>query len=237
MIRSKVKKLLNQFGYDILHLPTDPVVRRRMELLDAQGIDLIFDIGANTGQYSLKLRELGYKGKIVSFEPLPDAFAELQKNAASDKNWTVVNTAIGNSEGEIRINIAQNSYSSSILDILPRHVESAAESAYVGELTVPVTTIDNIISQHHTEGQNLFLKIDTQGYERQVIEGCSNSLHLIKGFQLELSLTPLYSGETLMQEMVDLLRSKGFKLMLIEPGHQDYATGELLQVEGIFYKY
>lgn len=231
-----LKKIANRIGYDILHLPADPIVRRRMELLNKHGIDLIFDIGANTGQFALKMRELGYRGRIVSFEPLPDAFAELQKNAAGDKNWTTVNTAIGNSEGEIKINIAQNSYSSSILDILPRHVESATDSVYVGKVTVPITTIDKVISKHYSEKQNLFLKIDTQGYERQVIEGCSNSLNLIKGFQLELSLTPLYSGETLMQEMVGLLRSKGFKLMLIEPGHQDYTTGELLQIEGIFYR-
>ncbi len=231
-----LKKIANRIGYDILHLPADPIVRRRMELLNKHGIDLIFDIGANTGQFALKMRELGYRGRIVSFEPLPDAFAELQKNAAGDNNWTTVNTAIGNSEGEIKINIAQNSYSSSILDILPRHVESATDSVYVGKVTVPITTIDKVISKHYSEKQNLFLKIDTQGYERQVIEGCSNSLNLIKGFQLELSLTPLYSGETLMQEMVGLLRSKGFKLMLIEPGHQDYTTGELLQVEGIFYR-
>lgn len=236
MIRSTVKKLLNRFGYDILHLPTDPVLRRRKELLDTHGIDLIFDIGANTGQFALRMRELGYKGKIVSFEPLPDAFSELQKNAAWDKKWTVLNTAIGDNEGEIKINVSQNSYSSSILDILPRHVESAADSVYVGEITAPITTIDKIISQHYTGEENLFLKIDTQGYERQVIEGCISSMHLIKGLQLELSLTPLYDGETLMQEMIDLLRAKGFKLMLLEPGHQDYITGELLQVEGIFYK-
>jgi FkbM family methyltransferase len=235
MFRSAIKKLLNRLGYDILHLPTDPVTRRRIELLEKHDIDMIFDIGANKGQFALKMRELGYRGRIVSFEPLPDAFSQLQKSAAGDKNWTVVNTAIGDTEGDIRINVSQNSYSSSILDILPRHVESAADSVYVGEVTAPITTIDKIILQYFTGVENMFLKIDTQGYERQVIEGCKNSIHLIKGFQLELSLIPLYAGETLMQEMVDLLRSKGFKLMLLEPGHQDYSTGELLQVEGIFY--
>ena len=237
MFRSTLKKLLNRLGYDILHLPTDPVTRRRIELLEKHGIDLIFDIGANKGQFALKMRELGYRGRIVSFEPLSDAFSQLQKNAAGDKNWTVVNTAIGDTEGEIKINVSQNSYSSSILDILPRHVESAADSVYVGEVAAQITTIDNIISKYYKGKGNLFLKVDTQGYERQVIEGCKNSIHLIKGFQLELSLIPLYEGETLMQEMIDFLRTKGFKLMLIEPGHQDYSTGELLQVEGIFYKY
>jgi FkbM family methyltransferase len=236
MLRSTIKKLLNRLGYDILHLPTDRVTRRRMELLDKHGIDLIFDIGANKGQFAMKMRELGYKGEIVSFEPLPDAYAGLNANATGDRFWKTVNSAIGNEDGEIMINIARNSYSSSILDILPAHVQSAPDSKYTGQVKVPIQKIDSIIDLYYRQGQNLLLKIDTQGYERQVFEGCLNSLSKITGFQLELSLLPLYDGETLMQEMTDLLRTHGYKLMLIEPGHQDYSTGELLQVEGIFYR-
>jgi FkbM family methyltransferase len=236
MIRSSVKKLLNRFGYDILHLPADPLVRQKMVLIKKYNIDLVFDIGANTGQFAAKMREYGYMGRLVSFEPLPDAFEKLKKNAAGDKSWTVVNTAIGSREGEITINVSQNSYSSSILDIMPRHIESAADSVYTGKVKAPVTTLDKMISEYFGAGCNLFLKIDTQGYERQVLAGCEKSMHLIKGIQLELSLVPLYSGETIMQEMIELLRIKGFKLMLIEQGHYDYTTGEILQVEGVFYR-
>jgi hypothetical protein len=80
------------------------------------------------------------------------------------------------------------------------------------------------------------IKIDTQGYERRVFEGCKGSLDKIAGFQMELSLVSLYEGETLIQEMVDLLRKHGYKLMLLEPGHKNYKTGELLQVEVVFYR-
>ncbi len=236
MVKAALKKLAHLFGYDILHLPTDPLIRRRLDLLNKYKIDLIFDIGANTGQFSQTMRRLGYKGKLVSFEPLPDAFDLLNQNASRDPNWETVNLAIGNYDGDTIIHISQNSYSSSILEILPRHVESAPDSAYTGEMVVPVTTIDSIIHQYYHEGQQLFVKIDTQGYERHVLEGCSGSLPLIKGFQLELSLLPLYEGETLMQEMIDLLRKLGYKLMSIEAGHYDYLTGEILQVEGIFFR-
>lgn len=236
MLRSHIKKLLNLSGYDIMHLPTDQISRKRIDLLRKYNIDLVFDIGANTGQFATQLRSLGYTGKIISFEPLHDAFSQLSKEAQKDPMWEAVNTAIGNYDGEITMHIAQNSYSSSILNILPLHVLSAPDSAYIGQVKVPIHKIDSIINNYYQEGNNLLLKIDTQGYERQVIEGFSKSIGKILGLQLELSLQPLYEGETLMQDMIDLLRKKGFKIMLLESGHLDYTSGEVLQVEGHFFK-
>lgn len=236
MLKSSIKKILNRVGYDIQHLPTDPIVRKRMEFLKNNNINLIFDIGANTGQFAKNIRELGYEGKIVSFEPLPDAFAQLSINSADDIQWEVVNLAIGNEDKDVDLHISLNSYSSSILDILPRHVESAADSVYVDIVKVPIRKIDSIIDLYIRKDDQLLLKIDTQGYERNVFEGCLCSLNKIKGFQMEMSLVPLYQGETLMQEMIDLIRDYGYRLVLLEPGHQDYTTGEILQVEGIFYR-
>ena len=84
--------------------------------------------------------------------------------------------------------------------------------------------------------QNLYVKIDTQGFERQVFDGSMWSLPHIKGFQMELSLQPMYEGETLMQEMLHLLQSSGYKLKLMDSGHRNHKTGELLQVEVYFFR-
>lgn len=236
MMKAFLKKIAQKYGYDILHLPTDPLVRQRLDLLKLYDINLIFDVGANVGQYAQKIREMGYQGEIVSFEPLPTEFQRLKKKAEGDFRWKAAEFALGNFNGTAEINLAQNSYSSSILEILPVHVESAPDSIYVGTQTVTVRRLDDVIEQYYLPGQNIFVKIDTQGFERQVFEGSMASLSKIKGFQMELSIVPLYEGETLMQEMVDLLRSHGFKLKLIEGGHRNYETGELLQVEGYFYR-
>ncbi|CAG4999692.1 hypothetical protein DYBT9275_02281 [Dyadobacter sp. CECT 9275] len=231
-----VKRIMQRFGYDILHLPTDPSVRQQLDLLRKYNINLVFDIGANTGQYGQRLRKMGFDGQIVSFEPLPDAFLKLKSHADNDPAWSVVPIAIGNFIGESQLNVSQNSYSSSILDILPTHLESAPESKYLHKINVPVKTIDSLIDQYYNELSRLYIKIDTQGFEKQVFDGSLQSLHKISGFQLELSLLPLYEGETLMYEMIYLLREYGFKLMLVEGGHRNYETGELLQMEGIFYR-
>ena len=235
-MRKLLKYIAQRFGYDILHLPTDPMLRQQLDLLSKYGINLIFDVGANTGQFGQRLRKLGFTGKIVSFEPLPDAFQQAKFTADQDGDWTVVHTAIGNFIGETHLNVSQNSYSSSILDVLPVHVASAPESISLRKINVSVQTIDSLIDQYYTGDSRLYVKIDTQGYEKQVFEGCLRSLDKISGFQMELSLLPLYEGETLMFDMVNLLREYGFKLMLLEAGHRNYDTGEILQAEGYFYR-
>jgi FkbM family methyltransferase len=235
-MKALLKQITRRFGYDILHLPTDPLVRRQMDLLRTSRIDLILDVGANTGQFAKRMRQQGYKGAFVSFEPLPAAYKQLEQAASRDAAWKAVNLAIGDFDGTTTIHVSKNSYSSSILDILPAHVESEPNSAYMGDVTVKVRKLDSIFDAHCSPGKNIFVKIDTQGFERQVFEGSVNSLDKILGFQMELSLVPLYQGETLMQEMIALLKRYGYKLKLIEGGHMNYETGELLQVEGYFYR-
>lgn len=71
------------------------------------GIDLVFDIGANTGQFASELRLIGYKGRMVSFEPLSVAHRELMQKPNRDSQWQIhPRTAIGDFDGEIEINIA-----------------------------------------------------------------------------------------------------------------------------------
>jgi FkbM family methyltransferase len=182
------------------------------------------------------VRALGYKGKLVSFEPMADVYRQLQATSANDSDWDVVHSGIGDYNGTATINVSANSYSSSVLNILPLHVESAPDSIYTRQEPIQVQTIDTFVGQYYVPGKNLYIKIDTQGFERQVFEGCLKSLDKISGFQMELSLRPLYEGETLLDDMLNLLRENGYKLKLIDGGHRNYETGELLQVEGYFFK-
>lgn len=231
-----IKKIAQRFGHDIVHLPSDPIAREWLDLIQINQIGMIFDVGANTGQFGKKIRSLGYAGAIVSFEPLSDAYAQLELTAQMYQPWQTVKTGIGDYDGIAEINVSRNSYSSSLLDMLPLHVESDADAVYIRQETIVVQKIDSIINQYSQPDLNIYVKIDTQGFERQVFEGCRQSFDRIKGFQVELSLQPLYEQETLMPDMIDLLRQAGYKLKLIHGGHRNYETGELLQVEGYFFK-
>ncbi len=204
--------------------------------MGANQINLIFDVGANIGQFGKRVRALGYTGELISFEPVAETYRKLQATIATDLHWKAIHTAIGNYDGPSEINVSENSYSSSVLNMLPMHIESAPDAIYARQETIYVQKIDSIIDQYYRPGKNLYVKIDTQGFERQVFEGSLQSLSKIKAFQMELSLQPMYEGETLFEEMIHLLKAEGYKLKLVDSGHRNYETGELLQMEGYFFR-
>jgi FkbM family methyltransferase len=149
--------------------------------------------------------------------------------------------ALGATTGEIEINIAANSYSSSILPMLDSHLAAAPNSAYLQKEKVPLRRLDDILADLLADlvpptapGRYIFLKLDVQGYESQVLAGATQLLNHTLAIQLEMSLLPLYEGETLMPQMHAAMTAKGFDLWDLEPSFRDPATGRLLQLDGIF---
>ena len=226
-----IKKIFRTAGFEVHRQPT--IVKS----LNIFKIDLVLDIGANIGQYALELRDVGYSGKIVSFEPLSDAHLLLSKAASKDGNWTVFDRcAIGDINGEITINISGNSVSSSILPMLETHRLAAVDSAYISKELTPIHTLDIVAPRYIAEARNYFIKIDTQGFEWQVLEGAAETIKHARGIMLELSLEPLYQGQRLWREIIDFLISKGFTLWAIQKGFTDQNNGRSLQIDIIFFR-
>lgn len=236
-MKSKLFHFLRKKGYSISKPGiTDRNAILYYKILDTFGIQTVIDIGANTGQYGFKLRKLGYRGNIYSFEPLSSAFSALKQNAADDALWHVFNTGLGNENGEKAINISENSVSSSFADMLPEHLKHQASSEYVGKETVKVNKLDDIQDQIHERGNN-FLKIDVQGYEKNVLEGSENFIREKTSLiQLEMALTPLYKDEYLMEDFLGIMKKYGFSLYNLFPIFTNFETAQLLQVDGIFAK-
>jgi FkbM family methyltransferase len=135
-------------------LPMNYIQRQSTLMRDRQK-SLVLDIGANQGQYGTSLRDnIGYNGRIVSFEPLRDAFAILQPTAASDPLWECHNIAFGDSAGTATINISANSHSSSLLPVSARTLEIEPSAGYVGTQDVAVCRLDCVLDQF-TGRQNL----------------------------------------------------------------------------------
>jgi FkbM family methyltransferase len=228
-----LKKILLKKGYQLKRYP-DYDLERRMKIVNYFNIDTLFDVGANAGQYAINMRKLGYTNKIISFEPLRSAFEDLKRNSLKDKNWIVNNYALGNQDIKGFINIANNSYSSSILNMLPKHLESAPQSIYIGRERIEIKKLDSILNSFCNKEDCIMIKIDTQGYEKNIIDGAAESLNKIKIIQLEMSIVPLYENEILFDEMIKYLETKGFILFSLENGFSNPTTGQLLQVDGIF---
>ena len=234
-MKKLVKKILKNRGYQLKRYP-DFELLKRMKIIESNNINTIFDVGANIGQYARKLRELGYKKEIISFEPLKDAFEELKMASINDNNWIVNNYALGNEDAVCMINIAGNSFSSSILNMLPTHLKSAPESKYIRKEKIEVKKIDSIFNFFVKKEDSVMLKIDTQGFEKNVLYGANGSLKNIKIIQLEMSIIPLYENEMLFVEMYNYLDNKGFQLFALEEEFSNPTTGQLLQVNGMFVK-
>ena len=208
-------------------------LRRLLQRFD---VDVVLDVGANAGQFARQLRAMGYRRRIVSFEPLARPYAKLKFNSATIANWQAVQLALGDTDETRRIHVAGNSQSSSFLEMLPQHLAAAPKSAYVGTESVSVRRLDGVIDQYCGPRDHIFLKIDTQGFEAAVLRGAQQTLTRCIGVQLEMSIAPLYQGELLLPELIAEMAQQGFALMDLKPGFFDPRTGELLQLDGLFFR-
>ena len=232
-VLNKIKKSLWKFDINIDRFSSNKnYLYRRQKIIKYYGIDSILDVGANVGQYASELRQLNYKGDILSFEPLAAEFKILQSKALRDAKWKTFNYALGSKNKNEKINISENSFSSSILELLPAHIENAPESKSKDIQTIQVKTLDSIFDNILSSKNNIYLKIDTQGYEKEVLTGAFDSLKKISCLQLEMSLIPLYSTESSFEDLMKLLTDQ-FKLIGFERDSQQ-ETGELN--DGIFIK-
>lgn len=233
-----VQRALRRVGYELHPYDPDPVPAtedmQRAKLLAGERVDVLLDVGANEGQYAVRMRRAGFAGRIASFEPLSDAFAALERRAAADPRWEARRLALSDSDGTAAIHVAGNSTSSSLLDMGEQHLRSAPDSAYVGSEQVPTARLDSLWDELVRDGERAFLKLDVQGFEMHVLRGATRALQELRGVQAELALAHLYEGDSPWREVVDHLAALGFELAGVEPGFGDPDTGRMLQFDGVF---
>lgn len=230
--------MLHRVGFELRRFSVEQSENARfISMLRTHNVNLIFDVGANAGQFGVLLREIGFDGKIISFEPLSDAREILLNISKNDPLWQIaLQTAIGEENGEIEIQIAGNSQSSSVLDMLDTHVRAAPDSKYIGKEKVALRKLDSIAPDYMDSNSIAFIKIDTQGYETQVMNGAKKLMSQIVGLQVEISLVPLYKGQCLFDEMLKKLKNDGFELWSISTVFSDPNTAQLLQVDATFFR-
>ena len=238
-LKTYIKQLLSVLGLEVMRVSLlGSSNYRLMSILDRYAIHTIFDVGANTGQFAMRLRESGYSGSIISFEPLSSAHEILLRNSKHDPNWIVgPRLALSNFNGSTYINISKNSVSSSLNSMLPIHELVAPQSKYIGQELVNVKTFESILSEFpaaQIHNHSCLLKIDTQGHEYEVLEGCGASLEALTGLLLELSIKELYESEKNMLAIFDWLGTHGFELWSLSPAFVDKKTCRILQYDCLF---
>ena len=238
VLENGVRRTINAIGFDLRrYSPSSNPAFQLLKAINRFKIDLVLDVGANIGQFASELRSVGFQGELVSFDPLSRAHHDLSKAASRDAKWQVhPRCAIGDHDGEIEINISKNSVSSSVLPMLKAHSSAAENSAYVGVEKVPIFKLDSVAPAYLEKAVRPLLKIDTQGYEWQVLDGAHDILPRIQGVLCELSLVPLYEGQRLWMDMIRRLEKEGFSLWSIQQGFIDPHDGRTLQIDAVFFR-
>ncbi|MDB3916499.1 FkbM family methyltransferase [Alphaproteobacteria bacterium] len=235
-IKQMIKKSINRFGYDLVPFTyRTHALPRQKKIMESYNIDLVLDVGANIGNYGHKLlTKMGFKGTIISFEPMKKEFNILSDRCSSYYNWSAENIAFGDFNGTSSINISANSVSSSLLEILPDHTDSAPLSKFIEVEEIRVVRLDKFLTEKKIQSSNILLKLDVQGFEMEVINGAQKYFKNIKMLHIELSLDELYKKGAMFEDIYSLLRTSGFKLVGVEPGFSRVTNGELLQFDGLF---
>ncbi len=240
MITKTIKSLARTIGFEISRYRRDTNHNARYaHLLHTLDFRHALDVGANVGQYGSRLRsEYGYRGRILSFEPLTAAYAVLTMRAAADplQLWDVApRTALGASNGTTTIHVAGNSVSSSILPMDTSHESAAPNSVGRGVEEIAIRRLDDMVRELGVPlGRHVLLKIDTQGYELEVLKGAEKTVAAAGVIQTEMSFQPLYGGQPLFHDVYAYLVGRGFTVFDIVPGFSDPHSGRLLQADGIF---
>jgi FkbM family methyltransferase len=207
--------------------------RLLVEILHNSNVDLILDVGANKGQFALSVLKSGYRGEVLSFEPQSEAHNSLVSISSAFRQWNVApRCALGSSTSKQYLNISKNSVSSSLLNMEAQHLAAAPSSAYIGEELVDIIRLDDIEYQ----AQRPFLKIDTQGFEGQVLDGARETLRRAVGVQIEISMSELYLGQPSYLSILQRLDELGFRIWDIKLGFRDNVFRRLLQADVIMFK-
>jgi FkbM family methyltransferase len=231
----RLKNLLASCGWEVKRFhPTISDAARISTIIEQKRINCVYDVGANTGQFAIGLRSLGYTNHIISFEPLESAHKQLLTTAKDDSNWTIHSRAAVGSTDEITlINIAGNSASSSLLPMLDSHVEADPSTAYIGNELVPMVSLDTLKALYISNNTRLLLKVDTQGYEAEVFKGASETLDIAEVIICELSLAPLYEGQSPWIEIIQDLALRGFHPWSLTDCFVHPVSGRVLQIDVI----
>lgn len=194
----------------------------------------MLDVGANMGQTGLALREGGYAGRICSFEPIAQCFARLAARAAADPHWQVRHTGIGDRDGTARIGVSENLVSSSFRDLTERIVAIHPPVRYGRHEDTVMSRLDRLLDQIARPEDVIHLKIDTQGFEREVIRGAAGVWGRIGSVRMEVAVTAVYQGEMTLPEAITMMAELGHLLIEAWPAWRHPATGEVLHFDLLF---
>lgn len=201
-------------------------------VLRATEANLVIDAGAHVGGFGRALRRAGYRGRIVSFEPVRAAYDELCRRAGDDPDWQVHELALGDRDGAAELHVVPGTMSS----FLRPNQFAAGWNRRLRrwqDETVRVARLDGLWEEvtRGLEDPRVFLKMDTQGYDGHVFSGAAGVLDQVVALQSELACVPLYEPMTRLPEQLVHYEAHGFETVGMFPVARDRETLRVLEYD------
>jgi FkbM family methyltransferase len=228
-----LRDVLRQFGYEVVastDLETRALAQHLDHLFKQLDIQCVFDVGANRGQYRTFLRDrVGFGGLIISFEPLSCNASLMREQAKVDPRWVIRDHALGNEDARMDINVMKLDLLTSFLE--PDHsvVHAFNELNVIDHKeNVQVRRLDSVIGELRAQHgvRNVYLKLDTQGFDLEVVRGAPSTLPTVRALQTELSVRRIYKAAPPYCEMLTELIGRNFGVTAMFPVTRD----ELMRV-------
>jgi len=205
MLKSFLKKILKKFGFQLV--PAGKNERMSFDgvmgyLAGATHPKIVIDVGAAYGDFSLRLHPFFPDATYILCEPLLEYLPILEKRE-KEYGFHIIKEAVGDSVGKVNFFVHDDMVGSS----LKRESEGSHVDGQSRE--VSMTTLDHIKAQHHLDG-SVFLKVDVQGAELDVLRGATNVLALCDVVVLEVSFFRSMIGGSDVAQVVAFMKEKGF---------------------------
>ncbi len=203
-----------------------------LELLKPSEINVIYDIGANVGTWTLLAKSIFPQAEVHAFEPLQQHSVAFRATTRSLSNVHLHQIALGDCDGHAEMNVMSFSDASSILHMQPEISEKHGIKAESIE-KVPLERLDGFIERKNLPNPDI-IKLDIQGYELVALTGAKAALNCSKAVITEVSFCNFYSGQADFHKLVSFLADHGFSISAF--GHGIGVAKELTQADVLFVK-
>lgn len=224
-LKRGLRRAAQTVGLQVSKFPTvDSLQGHLKDFFRRMQINCVIDVGAHLGEYAEEIREIGYKGRIVSFEPVRASFETLVAKSKAHRDWIIQHCALGAEDGDKEINIYQGTVFNSFLPSSQVGAERfGSQIALSAKEQVPIRRLDRVFETCIAGIPNprVFLKMDTQGWDLEVLKGASGILDRITGLQSELAVKKCYEGMPGYTAVLDHYAQLGFQLTGIFPVARD----------------
>jgi FkbM family methyltransferase len=244
-LQTTIRGYVRRAGFDVTRWPRRPddwvMHWSTSQVLQVLDINCVLDVGANRGQFGQLMRQLGFTGRIVSFEPSPTALPSLREAAARDRSWQVRPVGLSREAGVAELNLHVSPAFDSLHAPRPEYAtqESYARLPEFRRVDVATITLSTLAIEFPEAVAGIgeprvLLKSDTQGHDLEVLAGAKGIPAEVRAVLVELSAQAIYEEQPAMTRVMDALFAEGFAPVAFQPVSRSPDKLRTIELDGLF---